>query len=742
MNTHDPGGALRRWWRALAGLVVLSVLLLAIHPLASGQGMLRTPAAGPPAPVRSSIGTPVSGDAGPDTFEAFGYSDVNARGMHASVDYYFPLPRYTTAAEGGQLDLVYSHSPLLIPDLSTMTVLVDDQSVASVQLTQPNGIGGHLSVPLPIADPDSDSINVRLTFNLRLTRDACEVADNPALWVTIDGESTLVAGTTTSTLRLDEVPSLFRSRDTDAAAAPTFVFPTEPAPETLDAGGIVAYQFGRWSGQATQDPLLGSLILQAPPADEPAILIGPGNDLPLGDGWGALAWDGQQFLLDGVPVPPDHGVLALRQQPVPQLLVSGATGEAVRRAAMALTRPLDGAIYAGSVVVVTGESPSIDTGQFAWEEGAASFAELGVTTRAVAGPGEHFLDLPFERPADWVLRDGGTLQVQLDVSPAVRLETSWVRAMVNGIDVGVQPLRLAGQGVDRYVFVLPAGQLNNGLEGQPVRELTLQLRIFLDVPREACESVDPQRAWASVLPTSAWVLPNDGYDGMDIGRFPGPFAAPENPASAGVVVPTGASSEEILSAMHISAALGRWDAYRAPMVPDILTPEVIPADELGARPLILIGGPDRNSLAHGVDESMLTGMQPPAYADTPDGLYGLLRLAASPWSSDWPLLIVAGSGTQNEGSLLAATALGDADALTSMQGTGIVVTGAFTPLEIVGASLQNTAPAELSPYVIPEDRPWIERIPAWQVIGAVLLITFIVLVVGVVVLRWVRAGAR
>ncbi len=744
--TDRPARTPSRWWRAVTLLILLllSVLPGAMNPVSGAQGVAGTPAASTPSPVRSPAGTPTPGNADPDTFAAYGYDDVDARGMHASVDYYFPLPRSAAAAEAGQLDLVYSHSPLLIPDRSTMTVLVDDQTITSVRLAQPNGLGGHLSVPLSIADADSDSINVRLSFSLRLTRDECEVADDPALWVTIHGVSTVsfVGGTATSALPLNDVAALFRSRGNEPAAAPTFVLPESPAPATLDAGGIVAYQLGRWSGQATQDPLLGELTATAPPADGPAILIGPGNALPLGEGWGPLAWDGQQFLLDGVPVPPDDGVLALRQQPVPHLLVSGATDEAVRKAALALTRPLDGAIYDSSAVVITGEALPVATGQFAWEQGAASFAELGVATRAVTGPGEHFLDLPFERPADWTLRDGGTLQVQLDVSPAIRLETSWVRAVVNGIDVGAQPLRSADQGVDRYVFVLPAGQLNSGLEGRPVRDLNLQLRIFLDVPHEACVSDDPQKAWASLLPTSAWVLPNDEYEGMDIGRFPGPFAAPENPASAGIVVPDGASPEEILSALHITAALGRWDAYRAPMVPQILTPLGISADALGARPLILVGGPNRNSLAHDVDEPMLTDLRPPAYADSPAAPYGLLRLAASPWSSDWPLLIVAGSGPQNEGARLAATALGAADTLTSIQGTGVVVTGADTPQEIVGASPPNTAPADLSPYVIQEGRPWIERIPAWQVIGAILLVTFIVLVVGVVVLRWVRAGAR
>ncbi len=153
--------------------------------------------------------------------------------------------------------------------------------------------------------------------------------------------------------------------------------------------------------------MLGGVSSAEPAGDTPAILIGQGASLPVGGRWGALEWDGEQFLLNGVAVPADAGVLAMRQQPVPQLLVSGGSPDAVRLAAAAIAHVQDGSGYETSALVVSGKLPETTEPREAWEEGAASFAQLGTKTLDVVGPGEHLIEMPFERPASWVLRDGG-----------------------------------------------------------------------------------------------------------------------------------------------------------------------------------------------------------------------------------------------------------------------------------------------------------------------------------------------
>ncbi|MDW8233655.1 MAG: cellulose biosynthesis cyclic di-GMP-binding regulatory protein BcsB [Roseiflexaceae bacterium] len=67
-------------------------------------------------------------------FADLGYGDRTARTMYGSLDYFFPVPAGEEPLEGARLELVYSHSPLLEPERSTMSIVVNGLSVQSVRL--------------------------------------------------------------------------------------------------------------------------------------------------------------------------------------------------------------------------------------------------------------------------------------------------------------------------------------------------------------------------------------------------------------------------------------------------------------------------------------------------------------------------------------------------------------------------------------------------------------------------------
>ncbi len=715
-------------------VLVTFVMLLGLLLPSSRHLVAQTPQAA--TPVASPV---VQADAA-DSFAAFGYDDVTARGMFASTTYTFPLPLATSAPSGGRLDLAYSHSPLLIGDLSTMTVLVNGQSVDSVHLTEDTAESGRLAVDLPPLEGDADAVQVTISFHLRLTREACEIPDDPALWVTIDKASTLTlpTGVGETEVHVADAPSLLRRSAKETGTGPVIVMPDAGR---LDAASAVSFQLGQWSGMANSPVSLGDVVTEMPGSDQAAVIIGTGDVLDLGEGWGPLAWDGEQFLLAGEAIPAGHGVLAMRQQPVPQILVSGATPEAVRLAANALSRPMDWPTFDAPVVIVSGDLAEASPSRYAWQEGAASFAQLGGYRQDVIGPGEHFIDLPYQRPANWVLRDGSQLTLDLQVSPAVRAETSWVRVTVNGQDIGTQPLRANQDGVQAYAFDLPADRLNVDLEGQPERDLMVQVRLFLDSSREACESIDPAATWAALLPTSAISLPHDTSGEPDLGRFPAGLTSDDDPAAMTVVVPDDATEEEQQAALQAVAAAGRWNAWSAPVIPDVMTAGEVSSEALQDRAVIVIGGPQRNGAASELGDETLQAIAPAAYAEV-DAPYGVLALGDSPWSDGDIALLVAGSDNGSEGILLAATALGDQEVLAGMRGTRVAITGNLGPQTMAGAEPSTSIRSDLSPQVLPDERPWIERIDAWQVVGAIVLVAFLALMIGVIQIRWIRGGKR
>lgn len=322
----------------------------------------------------------------------------------------------------------------------------------------------------------------------------------------------------------------------------------------------------------------------------------------------------------GTPVPQGRGVLALETDASPRLLVSGDTPAAVLQAAHALAQPASRALLAGDHVILTGMDVPAAAAAAAWQDGAASFAQLGVEQRAFSGPGEHILDLAFARPPEWIIRDGASLQLLIETSTGIQAKTSWVTASVNGRGVGTLSLQPEG-GSGRYSFALPASLLNTDLTDQPLRTLTLQVRVYLDVQRTACLPVDPAGAWAIVLPTSAWILPHDRYDGLDLGRFPAPLLEANARTAALVVLPDDPTSDDLQVGLAVSAALGRWTGYEQTPLPQVLTAGRLSDGDRASRGLILIGDGAHNAISHDAESAgtNAVAMAEPVVARVPAG---------------------------------------------------------------------------------------------------------------------------
>jgi cellulose synthase operon protein B len=668
------------------------------------------------------------------TFRDLGYGNRTANTMYGSLAYFFPVAPGQVPRSGSELRLRFSHSPLLIPDRSTMTVVVNGQSITSVFLTEANADQSRLEVPLPVDGFAGEGFFVQVLFSLRLTRDECEETQNPALWATVHGDSVVAI----RTQRADEQPGL---EDLDLLFAPAYQaetplslgLPPVLEPETLAAAGLVALQTGQRAARTGQDlrPLEVTTALEAD------LLVGSGSQLDLSDTWGALEWDGEQFATTAGTVPAEHGVLALRNTDTPQLLVSGSEPTAVRTAAGALVLPEQQALLTDDYTIITDGSPVGMTAALPWQAGAASFAQLGVARRALVGVGAHTLDLLFERPAGWQLKPGSELSLALGTSPALDSATSWVAVSVNGFDIGTQQLAAGADGSEPYRFTLPADLLNSDLEGQPIRRLALQVRFYLDLPQRGCTQVTPDSAWATLLPVSAWQLPHEPYAGRDLGRFPAPLLDADPTVSLAVVLPAEPTNSELTAGLTVMAALGRWAAGGDAPLPRLLTADQVAATMYTQQNLILIGGTERNAVSRAVAAEAAALFEPatPAAYRTTVAQHGMLRLAASPWSEQRTILLMLAEDAQ--GLLLAADVLRQSETLHQLQGQVAMVVNDLPPQTLAAAEPFVSPPAALVPRV---ETPMMQRLPAWQVIGAVLLGGFVSALVFIGKARYRRKG--
>ncbi|MCS7289441.1 MAG: cellulose biosynthesis cyclic di-GMP-binding regulatory protein BcsB [Roseiflexus sp.] len=664
-------------------------------------------------------------------FADLGYGDRTARTMYGSLDYFFPIPAGEEPLEGARLELVYSHSPLLEPERSTMTIVVNGLSVQSVRLTPETRNRAMLRVPLPLSVFGGEGFFVQVRFHMRLTRDECEETRNPALWATIHGDSQLVLPTRLiGAYRLDQFDRLFAPPPDDRPPL-ALVIPAELSPEELDAAGLVAFQLGRRAAATRANSRLE--VVTTPP-DRASVIVGSAPALAQILPWGAVDWNGRAVTLAGVPIPDGHGVLALAEGGAPRLLVSGATPAAVRLAAQALNDPERRTLLDGAYVAVT-DAPVPAPVALPWMNGAASFAQLGILSRTVSGPGEHRIDLAFARPAGWQLRDGGVLTLDVETTPAARRDTSWIAVSVNGIDLGAQPLQMSGAHPQRYTFALPADLLTATLDGRTVRHLDLTVRLFLDPAETGCAVIDGESLRATLLPTSAWRLPHSVSTAFDLGRFPAPLLGINASLPLDVVLPQQPAVEELAAALRLMAALGRWADTDGLAPPRLITADQV--HERSGRHLILIGGAERNTLS-----AEAIARQPDRFTTPPSAVYRpgessqcRLFLGPSPWQQGAGILII--DGATPEDLIVGVAALERRETLERLRGPFALIRNGAPP-QTSPAAPDMASPSSLTPQI---ETPLLERLPGWQIAGAVLLGAFLSAIVILLTIQ-VRGRAR
>jgi hypothetical protein len=349
-----------------------------------------------------------------------------------------------------------------------------------------------------------------------------------------------------------------------------------------------------------------------------------------------------------------------------------------------------------SVVAVAQPPPQV--GAAAWCDGAASFAQLGVERRKVTGAGEHQIDIAFERPAHWDLRVGGTLDLHITAAAGLTAQTSWVTAIVNGITLGSQRLRIETNSPESYRFALPADLLNSDLEGMPIRRLDLQIRLYLDLPNIGCEEVDTSAAWAVVEPTSAWRLPNDPAAANDLGRFPATLLADRE---ARLVLPDQPTLGDVHAGLELAAAVGRWAAIGDMRPPLLLTANEVGDDRRG--PLAVLGHRERHPLM-----AMINDPNEMPFVYRPGRTRAAtLSIVPSPWQAGMNVLVI--DATDSDGLRLGVQALRERELLQVLRGNQAQLAADPDPVVLSLSSPLAAPPQTLTPRV---EVVLLERFPA------------------------------
>lgn len=626
-------------------------------------------------------------DDAPVTVKSLGSGDADARGMYGTTSFFVPIAPGMAVSGPVSVNIEFSHSPLLVPDLSTMTVRVNDVSLGSTFLNDGNASHGHLVVAVPNEIIGRDGIFVETRFYMRLTREGCEEPTNPALWATVHGASLITMPTAFAGPRdVADIPHLVVPAAPDRAPL-TIVVPSHPNNDVLRATGIVAATAGSWLGAAGRDAIVATSTQT--PTDAPSIQVGLLQDVPGADVRAAT-----------------RGVVAISQDGPIRVIVTGPTAQAVVNAARALAFVEQ---LHGSAVTLTGRRLAADPKRTPpWTASAASFKQLGIARQDVAGPGTKEFNVVVERPAGWELTRTGHIDLDIDTAPGVRRGPSFVNVRANGYDLGTRRLE-PGRGTHRYRFDVAGGLVDRDVRGRPVRALRLQVRVHLMPEQKTCTPLDAEAANASIQPTSKITLPHRGAGRLDLGRFPSSLEDP-------TIVVRSNDDAAVALGVQAAASIGRWTAKPgATIVPLSAAKAATPKKEN----LVVLGDGET------IDSSLAIDQKP--VANTAGSVVAYAALKPSPFGTSNTALVVDGD---EAGQMTTLRALGSLAGVEGVAGKVVAVMSDTARSQTLVAETGAAPPVELAPTLTKS------AIRSETVVGAVLLVAFLSAIALVIRFRW------
>jgi hypothetical protein len=197
------------------------------------------------------------------------YSPLKLRGVDGSQSLPFSV-RLDEAVTRARLKLGFDYSPALLPELSHLKVLVNEEVVAVFPLPKDKASSGELrEVDIdPRLITDYNRIRLQLIGHYTLE---CEDPLHSSLWASVSNQSKLELTTRMITLPTDLalLPApFFDQRDSRRLELP-FVFGAHPSMETLRASGVIAswlgaqasYRGARFSANFDRLPLQHAIIV-------------------------------------------------------------------------------------------------------------------------------------------------------------------------------------------------------------------------------------------------------------------------------------------------------------------------------------------------------------------------------------------------------------------------------------------------------------------------------------------------
>jgi cellulose synthase operon protein B len=522
--------------------------------------------------------------------------------VRTNREYEFTRPSGWKMLPSTQLKLSFQHSPALLPERSSLNILVNHRILKTIPLGADNVKPTHAAIAIP-ADILKDRNTLEFQVDQHYTY-KCEDPFSPELWTTILPETQLVLGYAPQAVHPDLSSFPFPLFD-PLGYGPTqaqFVVPSGSlSDDSLSALGTVAVGLGQHVGWRPFTPTVTTSL-----SGQNSVLIGTPQEnsainevaSALGAQYAGGRWSG---LSEG------QGIIALVANPkAPSkgvLVISGNDAKGVLAAARVLVQKPANQLLIGQHVIVKEQAagpahPDRQWTGFIQQPGGTgtTFDGLGLDTLTTRGITGLPLLYPVKVMPDLYLPGKSLVQLKTVYSYASQLDPtqSKLEVKLNGKSIKSVALdNKAGASLAEVTLDLPAESVHtyNNLE-----------YVFHLYPEkyDLCRFTTDAHIWGTVHNTSNLVLPGDIKAPLpDVGLINDagyPFTATQDFSQVAAVVPQQASTTDLNTLVQILGRLGKESQSQTGINLGVYHANSIPDNVKRERHLILIGNEDKNSL--------------------------------------------------------------------------------------------------------------------------------------------------
>ncbi|MGC6492124.1 MAG: cellulose biosynthesis cyclic di-GMP-binding regulatory protein BcsB [Myxococcota bacterium] len=488
----------------------------------------------------------------------FQATPVSLDGMAARRDIGFRFPDSWEATGDGTVHLELEHSPLLLGDRSSLTVLVNNRAVGSVLLDATNAVGGSFSASIPedMLEPYNELGLVAVQHYIP----ECEDPFDPALWTRVGLGSRIELSARPRVIDADlaQLPAPFYEESGVGDVAFTLVGPASPTPSELNALAVLGFGLGREADY--RGVRIDQVTERVSEATGHAVLV--------------ALWDTHPdltALLGGVTPEPGEGLLALVPNPTDPtqavLVVTGTTPASLVGAARTVVDPNLRSALSGPTAVIRsalGRPPASKRRPFRVPMSASfSLEDVGVESQTRTGFYADRVMVPLRFEGDAVLKgSSGTMELHYAYGTGLDPEISAIEVVLEGVTLTSQRLtNPEGEQDATLEVILPANLV------KPTSNLEIRWKLFPE-GYERCERVGDRIIWGTVLNTTRFTLPRSHAAELpDLGRLKyglWPFTLEGEAGATTVVVPDVPTREDGAAVVHLAAALGRHRDTRDP----------------------------------------------------------------------------------------------------------------------------------------------------------------------------------